>query len=101
MDGECDRGGELSALSPLFELPAASGDDPGGQASEDRDAGLAEDAGVGLGTTRYFEEQVCRKRPYVTHELCERVIANPLRRETQEDGRVGLRSRTDAARKIG
>ena len=41
-----------------------------------------------MATTRYFEEQVCRKRPYVTRELCERVITNPLHRETQEDGRV-------------
>jgi len=29
-------------------------------------------------TTRYFEEQVLRKRPYLQREWCERVIANPL-----------------------
>ena len=39
-------------------------------------------------TTRYFDEQVLRKRPYLDHAMCEAVIANPLRREVQEDGRI-------------
>ena len=39
-------------------------------------------------TTRYFDEQVTRKRPYVTHGACEAVIAAPLRRDVQEDGRI-------------
>jgi hypothetical protein len=39
-------------------------------------------------TTRYFDEQVLRKRPYLTREMCEAVIADPIRREVQEDGRV-------------
>lgn len=39
-------------------------------------------------TTRYFEEQVLRKRPYVNLEMCLAVLANPIRRETQADGRV-------------
>ena len=39
-------------------------------------------------TTRYFDEQVRRKRPYLTLELCEAVIAVPLRREVQPDGRI-------------
>lgn len=38
-------------------------------------------------TTRYFVEQVQRKRPYATEELCRSVIANPLRKEMQDDGR--------------
>jgi hypothetical protein len=38
--------------------------------------------------TRYFEEQVRRKRPYIRLEWCLRVIAAPLRREVQGDGRV-------------
>ena len=29
-----------------------------------------------------------RKRPYIQREWCERVLANPVRRETQPDGRV-------------
>ena len=37
--------------------------------------------------TRYFTEQVLRKRPYLTLEMCRTVLANPLRSETQEDGR--------------
>ena len=37
-------------------------------------------------TTRYFDEQVLRKRPYLTIEMCERVIATPRRREVQDDG---------------
>ena len=39
-------------------------------------------------TTRYFDEQVLRKRPYLRREWCERVIENPLRREEQPDGRI-------------
>jgi hypothetical protein len=30
-------------------------------------------------TTRYFDEQVLRKRPYLRLEWCERVIGDPLR----------------------
>ncbi len=39
-------------------------------------------------TTRYFEEQVLRKRPYIRREWCERALARPLHREAQADGRV-------------
>ena len=39
-------------------------------------------------TTRYFEEQVVRKRPYLKREWCERIIARPVRREQQPDGRI-------------
>ena len=39
-------------------------------------------------TTRYFEEQVLRKRPYIQRDWCANVIAAPLRREAQSDGRV-------------
>jgi hypothetical protein len=39
-------------------------------------------------TTRYFEEQVLRKRPYLRREWCDLVIRNPLRREVQPDARV-------------
>jgi hypothetical protein len=39
-------------------------------------------------TTRYFEEQVLRKRPYIQREWCERIIANPLKKEIQPDGRI-------------
>ena len=39
-------------------------------------------------TTRYFEEQVLRKRPYIQREWCERIMAKPLRRESQPDGRI-------------
>lgn len=39
-------------------------------------------------TTRYFDEQVSRKRPYVDLDLCLAVIASPLRSERQEDGRI-------------
>jgi hypothetical protein len=36
---------------------------------------------------RCFLEQVVRKRPYLTLELCKVVLQRPLRMETQEDGR--------------
>jgi hypothetical protein len=39
-------------------------------------------------TTRYFEEQVLRKRPYIQPEWCARVLANPIAREDQPDGRI-------------
>lgn len=39
-------------------------------------------------TTRYFEEQVLRKRPYLKKEFCERILANPLKQRAQHDGRV-------------
>ena len=39
-------------------------------------------------TTRYFEEQVLRKRPYIKHEWCERALLQPVRREVQPDGRI-------------
>ncbi len=38
-------------------------------------------------TTRYFQEQVLRKRPYIRVEWCERVVKDPLVREVQPDGR--------------
>lgn len=38
--------------------------------------------------TRYFEEQVLRKRPYIQREWCERALREPLRREVQADGRI-------------
>ena len=39
-------------------------------------------------TTRYFAEQVARKRPYLTFEMCAAVIADPVRRDDQADGRI-------------
>jgi hypothetical protein len=37
--------------------------------------------------TRYFEEQILKKRMYLTYEMCLQVVANPLKQEIQEDGR--------------
>jgi hypothetical protein len=39
-------------------------------------------------TTRYFQEQVLRKRPYLTLDLCAAVLAAPLRQVVQPDGRI-------------
>jgi hypothetical protein len=36
-------------------------------------------------STRYFEEQVMCKWPYLRAEWCERIIAHPVRRERQAD----------------
>ena len=38
--------------------------------------------------TRYFLEQVLRKRPYLSEELCRSVLNEALRRAVQNDGRV-------------
>ena len=39
-------------------------------------------------TTRYFEEQVLRKRPYIRRNWCEEALRESVRREVQPDGRV-------------
>ena len=39
-------------------------------------------------TTRYFEEQVLRKRPNIQREWCEWALRQPVRREVQSDGRI-------------
>lgn len=39
-------------------------------------------------TTHYFTEQVLRKRPYLSAQLCTSVLAAPLRRADQPDGRI-------------
>jgi hypothetical protein len=39
-------------------------------------------------STAYFREQVLRKRPYLQVEWCLQVIANPIQREEQPDGRL-------------
>ena len=39
-------------------------------------------------TTRYFEEQVLRRRPYIDPAWCGQVIAGYLRKEEQPDGRI-------------
>jgi len=39
-------------------------------------------------TTRYFEEQVLRKRPYIEPDMCLTVLSAPLRQDRQEDGRI-------------
>jgi hypothetical protein len=44
----------------------------------------------GLKTTRYFEEQVLRKRPYIQRHWCQDVLGAPIRREAQMDGRIRL-----------
>lgn len=38
--------------------------------------------------TRYFEEQVLHKRPYIKLEWCEKAITSPLKRYAQSDGRI-------------
>jgi hypothetical protein len=37
--------------------------------------------------TRYFENQIMLKRPYLTKEMCIRVVESPLRVEPQEQDR--------------
>ena len=41
-----------------------------------------------LKTTRYFDEQVRHKRPYIEQAAIEAVPAAPIRRVVQPDGRV-------------
>lgn len=37
--------------------------------------------------TKYFENEVLRKRPYLNKEWCCQVIENPMRHEKQENNR--------------
>ncbi len=39
-------------------------------------------------TTRYFEEQVLRKRPYLRRDWCEKALREHVRREIEPQGRV-------------
>ena len=39
-------------------------------------------------TTRYFEEQVLRKRPYLKREWCECALREAVHRKAQPDGRI-------------
>jgi hypothetical protein len=41
-----------------------------------------------LKTTRYFDEQVLRKRPYIQAVWIAPILASPVRRLAQPDGRV-------------
>ena len=39
-------------------------------------------------TTRYFEEEVLAKRPYIQRDWCEIALNNPIRREIQPYNRI-------------
>ena len=39
-------------------------------------------------TTRYFEEQILVKRPYLKREWCQQALQNPVRREIEPNGRI-------------
>ena len=41
-------------------------------------------------TTRYFDEQVLRKRPYLRLDWIEAALTDPLARTIQPDGRIRL-----------
>ena len=54
-------------------------------------------------TTRYFEEQVLRKRPYLRREWIAAVLASPIARSDQPDSRIrfwGVVEREDGKRYI-
>lgn len=39
-------------------------------------------------TTRYFRDQVLRKRPYIQMNWCEKILREPVARMVQPDGRI-------------
>ena len=41
---------------------------------------------VDISYTNYFETKVLAKRPYLSKQMCVRVIRNPIRKEVQDDG---------------
>lgn len=40
------------------------------------------------GVTRYFENKILRKRPYLKIEMCKKIIKNPMKKEIQPDKRI-------------
>lgn len=44
--------------------------------------------GGSLKTTRYFSEQILRKRPYIKIEWILKVLSHPSHQDSQEDGRI-------------
>ncbi len=40
------------------------------------------------GVTSYFKNEILRKRPYLTIELCRKIIQHPIKKEVQSDGRI-------------
>jgi hypothetical protein len=46
-------------------------------------------------TTRYFDEQVLRKRPYLHLDWIEATLADPIERVAQPDGRIRFWRRVD------
>jgi calcineurin-like phosphoesterase family protein len=49
-------------------------------------------------TTRYFQEQVLRKHPYLDLDRVATVLVTPLRRTVQPDGRIHLWGRITDSR---
>jgi len=45
--------------------------------------------------TPYFEDQVLRKRPYLTKEMCIRIVRSPIRAELQGNDRYRFWGRVD------
>jgi len=39
-------------------------------------------------STRYFEQETLRKRPYIQREWCEKALLQPVHVEKQPDGRI-------------
>ncbi len=39
-------------------------------------------------STRYFQEQVIRKRPYLQRRWIRQALTKPVRKEVQKDGRI-------------
>ena len=40
------------------------------------------------GVTNYFENKILRKRPYLSINMCRRVVENYTKKESQTDGRI-------------
>jgi len=45
--------------------------------------------------TPYFEDQVLRKRPYLTKDMCIRVVRSPIRAELQGNDRYRFWGKVD------
>src|SRR5436309_428672 len=80
----------MSLSTSTSSAKAGSVDSPTGDSARQYGVVLQSAGAPSVKTTRYFREQVMRKRPYLRDQWCEQVVKNPIRTESQPDGRVRL-----------
>jgi len=78
------------SLRPLFRLSTIVNTPDAVARTTARTGRTFQADNIGVKTTRYFEEQVLRKRPYIDPAWCTQIVSEPLHRQVQPDGRVRM-----------